>query len=77
MDMSAFTMDMMNDVQKMEFSHAQWIDELPIKKHETLKEIMYENQKHIMADNTIRKYAQLVDEYAELEAEQIIRLMTI
>ena len=68
LDMTAFTMEMMRGVEQMEFGYEAWVQGLNIKNHEMLKDIIASNQKYILADNTIRKYAPLVVVYRELEA---------
>ena len=71
LDMTVFTMEMKKGVEKMDFRYAEWVDKLSLEKHEMLTEIMQNNQKYILSDNTIRKYAQLVDVYTELEAAHL------
>ena len=68
MDMTDFTMEMKMGVEKTKFNYTEWVSGLSIDQHVELKDVMMENQKYILADNTIRKYATLVAVFGELEA---------
>jgi ubiquitin C len=67
MDMTDFTMEMKLGVEKIKFSYTEWVAGLTIEQHVELKDVIAENQKYILADNTIRKYATFVAVFGELE----------
>ena len=67
MDMTDFTMEMKMGVEKIKFSYTEWVAGLSIEQHVELKDVIVENQKYILADNTIRKYATFVAVFGELE----------
>ena len=67
MDMTDFTMEMKMGVEKIKFSYTEWVAGLTIEQHVELKDVIVENQKYILSDNTIRKYATFVAIFGELE----------
>jgi uncharacterized ubiquitin-like protein YukD len=67
MDMTDFTMEMKLGVEKIKFNYTEWVAGLTIEQHVELKDVIVENQKYILADNTIRKYATFVAIFGELE----------
>jgi hypothetical protein len=67
MDMTDFTMEMKLGVEKIKFNIIEWVAGLTVVQHIELKEVMLENQRYIMSDPTIRKYATFVAIFGELE----------
>ena len=64
------------DLAGVDIDIKSWIAGLTIAKHVELKVMVDANAKYMMSDNTLRKYATLLNEMVALEAQQKIHKKT-